>query len=84
MTHLIHVGNSLGVRIPKAIIIQLGFQENSDLVFKVTDEGLLISPKRKSREGWAKTFEGTCKGEKEQLLMGETIDNQFDTSEWEW
>ena len=85
MPHLIHVGNSFGVRIPKAILVQLGwFQEDSNLVFKVTDEGLLISPEKKSREGWVEAFERTCKGEKEKLLLGETPINKFDNCEWEW
>jgi antitoxin component of MazEF toxin-antitoxin module len=52
--HLIRVGNSLGVRIPKAIIAQVGFLEDSDLVCKVTDEGLLISPS--CQEKWLYCF----------------------------
>lgn len=82
MTHVIRVGNSLGVRIPKAIIIQLGLKKNTDLVLKVTDEGLLISPVRHCREGWADSFKKSHK--KEQLLMGEVIVNEFDKDEWEW
>lgn len=83
MTHLIHVGNSLGVRIPKAIIEQLGFKKDTDLEFKVTDKGLLITPKRQHREGWEKAFKSAQRGKKEQLLMGE-FDTQFDKDEWEW
>lgn len=83
MAHLIPVGNSFGVRIPKAIITQMGFQKDSDLVFKVTDEGLLISNKRKSREGWEEAFKKSRKNKRKQLLMGE-INNKFDESEWEW
>lgn len=32
MAHLIRVGNSLGVRIPKAIIIQAGFKKNDSSI----------------------------------------------------
>lgn len=81
MTHLIHVGNSLGVRIPKAILAQLGFKEYTNLEFKVTQEGLLISPTRHSREGWKEVFD---EAQKEHLLMGEKIVNEFDENEWEW
>ena len=82
MTRLIQVGNSLGVRIPKALITQVGFKEDTDLLFKVTDEGLLISPINHSREGWAECFKAAQK--EEDLLMGTEMTNQFDQDEWEW
>lgn len=81
MPHLIHIGNSMGVRIPKALIAQAGFKENAELVFKVTNEGLLISAPGNSREGWNEAFK---KAGKERLLMGEEATNQFDKDEWEW
>jgi antitoxin MazE len=81
MAHLIHVGNSLGVRIPKAIIAQIGFKEDTNLIFKITDEGLLISPTSNIREGWAEAFK---KAPKDHLLMGNEIVNEFDKDEWEW
>ncbi|MBA3238237.1 MAG: hypothetical protein H0T62_07830 [Parachlamydiaceae bacterium] len=67
MPHLIHIGNSLGVRIPKALITQVGFNENIDLVFKVTDEGLLISVSGDIRQGWTEAFEAA---DNEYLFMG--------------
>jgi antitoxin MazE len=49
---LIAIGNSKGVRIPKAIIEQANLQ-NSELSFKVLDSGLLISPiKKQHRANW--------------------------------
>ncbi len=41
MTTLIRVGNSQGVRIPKALIEQAHLN-NKELVFQVVDDGLLI------------------------------------------
>ncbi len=89
MAHLSHIGNSLGVRIPKAIIQQVGFKEDTNLVFKVTDAGLLISPVREPREGWEEAFKTTSKKQsnkqqKEQMLMGDNIVNDFDKDEWTW
>lgn len=84
MAHLIHVGNSLGVRIPKNLIAQLGITEESQLAFKVTNEGLLISPIRSSRQGWAESFKYGGKPRKDTLVMGEKIINKFDQEEWEW
>ncbi|MBN2041596.1 MAG: AbrB/MazE/SpoVT family DNA-binding domain-containing protein [Spirochaetes bacterium] len=39
------------------MIIDQAQLENKELEFKVTNEGLLIHPKKKPREGWAKEFD---------------------------
>jgi len=88
MAHLSQIGNSLGVRIPKAIIQQVGFNEDTNLVFKVTQEGLLIAPARRTREGWEEAFKAPGKQRpgkqrKERPLLGE-FSNKFDDDEWEW
>lgn len=83
MAHIIHIGNSFGVRIPKAIIQQVGFEENMDLVFKITEEGLLISPEKKVREGWEQKFRSPRKELKESALLGD-FPNEFDKDEWKW
>lgn len=84
MPHLSRIGNSLGVRIPKAIILQLGFREDTDLTFKVTNEGLLIAPVRHAREGWEEAFKAKTKHSKKRPLMGEDFTNKFDEDEWKW
>jgi antitoxin MazE len=48
MTMLIKIGNSQGVRIPKAIIKQAHL-ENAPLEFEVTAQGLLLKPVQKNR-----------------------------------
>jgi antitoxin MazE len=83
MVHIIHIGNSLGVRIPKTIIEQVGFKENMDLVFKVTKEGLLISPEKQAREGWEQKFKSSKRELKKPSLLG-AFSNEFDKEEWIW
>jgi len=51
MARLIKIGNSQGVRIPKPII-SIANLENQELDFIVLNEGLLITPEKKSRAGW--------------------------------
>lgn len=82
MTHLIPIGNSLGIRIPKAIITQTGLTQETPLSFKVVDDGLLISPTKKKREGWEAAFKA-AKGKKMKLLLGDDP-NQFDSEDWVW
>lgn len=84
MTHLIHVGNSFGVRIPKVIINQVGFKEDTKLAFKITKEGLLISPIRENRGGWDEAFKTAGNDQKDIPLFGEDIVNEFDKDEWVW
>lgn len=83
MTHLIRIGNSLGVRIPQAIIQQIGFKKNMNLIFKVTEEGLLISSEKQAREGWNEEFGSSEKKLKNPSLLGE-FQNAFDNDEWQW
>ena len=81
MTTLIQIGNSQGVRIPKAIIEQAQLK-NKELEFKIVNDGLLILPLKKPRQGWKKQFE------KDQ--SANEIDNEWlnaplvEDEEWEW
>ena len=51
MAHLVKIGNSQGVRIPKSLIEQTEL-EGKELRFQVVNEGLLISPENGVRTGW--------------------------------
>ena len=51
MARIIKIGNSQGIRIPKPIV-SIAKLENQELDFIVLNEGLLISPEKKSRNGW--------------------------------
>lgn len=89
MAQIIRIGNSFGVRIPKAILQQVGFKEDTDLVFKVTEEGLLISPEKKAREGWEQAFKPTKKKLRKSSSLREFSEfpNEFDEGdegEWKW
>lgn len=83
MTHIIHTGNSFVVRTPKAMIQRLGFKENTNLVFKITDDGLLISPEMRAREAWEQEFKPSKKKANKSALSGE-FPNEFDKEEWKW
>jgi len=83
MHHIVRIGNSYGVRIPKATIEQLGFKKDTNLVFKVTDNGLLISPERHARDGWEQKF-NPSKGSSKDLPLISDFPNEFDKDEWKW
>ena len=51
MAKIIQIGNSQGIRIPKALIA-LANLEGKELEYVVMDSGLLITPEKKVRVGW--------------------------------
>ena len=78
-SELIPIGNSRGVRIPKALIEQSGLTHSVEI--SVRPEGLLISPGRRPRDGWAEAFAAS---QPSKLLMPDGTANAWDTDEWQW
>jgi len=83
---IIQIGNSQGIRIPKALLEQLKFEKTVEL--DVLPEGLLLRPaseKTKPRDGWTEMFAAA-------LAEGSTDDDfadwnaaaltEFDEKEW--
>ena len=84
MTTLIRIGNSQGIRIPKAIIEQAQLS-NKDLEFKIVDDGLLIQSVKKPRQGWKEQFDKVIHFQKSDYSDQEWLDTPLaDTEEWEW
>jgi antitoxin MazE len=86
-THIISIGNSRGIRIPKAVLEQTGLEGEVELFVKGKD--LVISPKRKAREGWAKMLKEAKKRgdleltEEDKEWLNAPL-NSFDEQEWTW
>ena len=51
---LVSIGNSKGVRIPKALLQKYGF--NSSLLLEETDRGLLLRKKDDNKLSWEDTY----------------------------
>ena len=84
MATLIRIGNSQGIRIPKAIIKQARL-ENKKLEFKIIDDGLLIQPVKKNREGWKEEFDKALKSQESSEAEQEWLDASLvDEEDWEW
>ena len=77
---IISVGNSKGIRIPKAILEQCSFNKEAEL--EVQGNTLLIKPVRKVREGWDKSFQLMHERREDILVINDTID--IETDNWEW
>ena len=71
MTHIVKIGNSRGIRIPKPLIEQAKL-EGKELDLQLVNNGLLITPKKEARDGW------------KDLIERALAENKNDDSDREW
>ena len=88
MAHLIKIGNSQGIRIPQPLIKQANLQDK-EFEIQVVDNGLLITPIKKSRKGWEEQFKRIPVSQTEQDFneTNRSLDHyaELATGEtWEW
>lgn len=85
-TKLIHIGNSMGVRIPKNLIKQFDL-DKGEIELSVEKEGIMIKLQTSvpPREQWDMLFsKAIAAGEKPERDVFEGLQNEVDKSEWEW
>ena len=80
-TRLIRIGNSRGIRIPKALVEAAGL--NVPLRLRLVDSGLLIERANDPRAGWAKAARELGSTD-DAGLLDDPQPTAFDESEWEW
>ena len=80
MTHLIKIGNSQGIRIPKAIIEQSDF-EGKELKLQLVSNGILITPRKKVRDGWKESIDKILISHEEEQIDHEWLDAKLTTDE---
>jgi antitoxin MazE len=78
---IVKIGNSHGIRIPKAIREQVGL--TGAVTLTVSDNALVIRPQRKPREGWAKQLAQALKDDPEQEMLLPDIGTVYD-KDWTW
>ena len=80
-TMLTKIGNSKGVIIPARILRDCRF--DNVVSVEVKNETLVISKPAEPRSGWAEAFAKAVSHDQE-LLIDDTLSNQFDNEEWTW
>ena len=80
-TRLIRIGNSRGIRIPKALIEAAGLDVS--LRLRVVDTGLLLERVEDPRAGWAEAAR-ELRNRGEGGLLDDPVPTVFDESEWQW
>src|SRR5205823_1671722 len=65
---IVRIGNSRGIRIPKAVLEQCGFGEEAEIA--VRNGAVVITPsRRKPREGWEESFAQMAAAGDDKALM---------------
>ncbi len=77
---IVSVGNSKGVRLPKAVLAQCGFSGSAEM--EVKDGAIVLRPVATPRQGWAEAARELAR-EHEAPLLGDAP-NAFDADEWTW
>jgi antitoxin MazE len=77
---IIPIGNSKGIRIPKALLDQCGLEGSVELIVK--NKQLVLSSTRKPREGWEEAAKAMAAAGDDELI--ELPAPAFDQEEWEW
>jgi antitoxin MazE len=78
---LVKIGNSRGVRIPKAIIEQTGMSDEIEM--EVRGSQLVIRAANHPRAGWDEAFAAMAARGDDKLLDPSTP-TEWDETEWEW
>jgi len=78
---LIQIGNSRGVRIPKAILEQTGLRHEVEI--EVRGSQVVIRPANHPRADWEAAFAAmTAHGD--DRLLDETRSTKWDEADWAW
>jgi antitoxin MazE len=78
---IVRIGNSRGLRIPKAVLDQCGIGDAVDLA--VEEGRVVLRPLGTARAGWAEAAAAMAGRGDDRLLDPETP-TRFDDAEWEW
>jgi antitoxin MazE len=82
-TRIVKIGNSQGVRIPKALLEESGLHGDVDM--SVHDGTLIIAAHGRPRQGWAEAFRRMALQGDDELLDGDlAVTGSFDEESWEW
>lgn len=81
-TKIVQVGNSRGIRIPKALLEQSGVRDRAELA--VRGSSIVITPSQHVRSGWAAAFAKMHERGDDKLLDSTATAGDWDDREWQW
>jgi antitoxin MazE len=80
---IVKIGNSRGIRIPKALLVQS--RVSGEVELEVQGNQILIRPAFRPREGWEDAFRSMARQGDDRLLdVTASSPPQWDEEEWRW
>lgn len=79
--HIVRIGNSRGVRLPKALLQEA--QLEGEVELQAEPGRILISKPSQPRAGWADAAR-RMREQDEDRLIDQPIPTRFDTDDWKW
>ena len=79
-TKLIAIGNSKGVRIPRAFIKQCGLAREIEI--DIRDHTIIISSPQGPRAGWKQAFERMARQGDDSLI--DPVTTAWEDEDWQW
>ena len=84
-THIVRVGNSHGVRIPRPLLELTGLSPADEVEVHAEGNHLVIRPALHARAGWAEQFQAMAAQGDDRLLDAAVITpTTWDDAEWQW
>ena len=81
--HIVKIGNSQGIRIPKPLLDQTGIKDDVEL--EVDKNRIIIRPISNPRSGWDNAFKTMAQNCDDVLINGkDNISHSWDDEEWQW
>ena len=78
---IVPIGNSKGIRIPKAILEQCNI--TNDVSLEVKGDSIVIKPvEDKPRKDWEKYFKKMKDEKEDRLVINDQVDLEME--DWEW
>ncbi len=81
ISRIVRIGNSRGIRVPKALLQQAELPEEVEL--QAEPGRLVVRAVRRARAGWAQAAAQMHERGDDRLLDA-AAGNRFDAEEWEW
>jgi antitoxin MazE len=81
--HVVRIGNSRGIRIPKSVLEQCQLHGDVDLI--VQQGQLVVRSAAKARAGWDQAFEHMHRAGDDTLIDRDSAaTSEWDQKEWTW
>ena len=81
LAKIVRIGNSRGLRIPRALLDEASLTDNVEL--RAEPGKLTVRAVRSPRAGWAEVARGAHAAEDDRLL-DPPVRNDFDEHDWHW